>query len=161
MDKTPKTIAQFTYKRLNKSDVGLFRNLKEVFSEAFEEELTRLSKTPTDQYLENILQKENFISLVAMDGENVVGGIVAYVLEKYEQERNEIYLYDLAVAESFRRQGIARNLILKLKEIGREIGVALIFVQADREDEPAIELYRTMSVETEPLHFDITISKSM
>jgi GNAT superfamily N-acetyltransferase len=58
-----------------------------------------------------------FIALAAVEGDAVVGGIVAYELEKFEQERSEIYVYDLAVAGPHRRQGIATALIEQLKTI--------------------------------------------
>jgi aminoglycoside 3-N-acetyltransferase I len=86
-----------------------------------------------------------------------VGGLVAYVLEKYEQERSEIYIYDLAVAEEFRRQGIARKLINELKRLGKAIGSWVIFVQADRVDLPAVRLYQSLGAQEEPLHFDISL----
>jgi aminoglycoside 3-N-acetyltransferase I len=37
----------------------------------------------------------------------VVGALAAYVLPKFERERAEVYIYDLAVAEAFRRMGVA------------------------------------------------------
>ena len=37
----------------------------------------------------------------------MTGALVAYVLEKFERERSEVYIYDLAVAATHRRQGIA------------------------------------------------------
>lgn len=150
--------ADFSCIRLRESDVDLLRSLNVVFSDAFEDPETHLARKPPDQYLERLLAKPHFIALAALSGRNVVGGLVAYVLDKYEQERSEIYLYDLAVAEAFRRQGLARRLIGELKRIGREIGACVIFVQADREDEPAIELYRALGVEEEPLHFDISVN---
>lgn len=45
------------------------------------------------------------------DERKVVGGLVAYELEKFEQDRREIYIYDLAVLESHRRKGVATRLI--------------------------------------------------
>ncbi len=35
------------------------------------------------------------------------------------------------------------------------MGAYVIFVQADREDEPAILLYRSLGIQEEPFHFDI------
>lgn len=89
-----------------------------------------------------------------MDGA-VVGALSAYELVKYEQERSEVYIYDLAVAEHFRRRGVATALIELLKPIARLAGAWVIFVQADREDEPAVALYRGLGLEEQPLHFDI------
>jgi aminoglycoside 3-N-acetyltransferase I len=42
---------------------------------------------------------------VALQDGEVVGGIAAYELIKFEQERSEIYIYDLAVAATHRRKG--------------------------------------------------------
>ena len=96
--------------------------------------------------------------LVARINGTVVGALAGYELVKYEQERSEFYIYDLAVAEPFRRRGIARMLIEALKPIARSAGAWVIFVQADREDEPAVALYRSMGIEEAPLHFDIPLN---
>lgn len=50
----------------------------------------------------------------------VVGGLVAYEFQKFEHERSEIYIYDLAVAEAHRRRGIATALIEELKKLAAE-----------------------------------------
>jgi len=42
---------------------------------------------------------DSFIAVAAMEGDAVIGGIAAYELRKFEQQRSEIYIYDLAVAE--------------------------------------------------------------
>jgi ribosomal protein S18 acetylase RimI-like enzyme len=50
---------------------------------------------------------------------------------KREQERREIYIYDLAAQKQHRRKGIARTLINELGHIGRDRGIYVIYVQAD------------------------------
>ena len=83
---------------------------------------------------------------------------MAYVLPKLEQEKSEIYLYDLAVDENYRLQGIATTLIGELKRVGKGLGAWVIFVQADAVDKPAIKLYESLSaVKEAPYHFDILI----
>ena len=69
-----------------------------------------------------------------------MGGVAAYELQKFDQERSKIYIYDLAVAEAHRREGIAMALIQKLKKIAAARSTYVIFVQADIGDEPAIAL---------------------
>ncbi len=95
-----------------------------------------------------------------MDGETIVGGLVAYELPKFEQSRSELYIYDLAVRESHRRQGVATALIEHLQTIARERGAWVIFVQADtgEEDAAAIALYEKLGEREEVLHFDIPVS---
>lgn len=84
-------------------------------------------------------------------------GSFKHISGKFEKERSEIYLYDLAVDRSFRRQGVATALIEELKRIGREMGAYVIFVQADKapEDFPAQALYRKLGVEEDVFHYDI------
>jgi aminoglycoside 3-N-acetyltransferase I len=143
--------------QLTASDLGLFHQLLEVFGEAFAEPHTYGGAVPSDAYLERLLTKSNLIALAGVSEGRVVGGLVAYVLEKFEQERSEIYIYDLAVAESHRRQGIATALIRLLQSIAKERGAYVIYVQADLVDEPAIRLYQSLGTREDVLHFDIPV----
>jgi aminoglycoside 3-N-acetyltransferase I len=148
----------YSYKLLSRSDALLLKDLIKVFGEAFGEPDTYQSAVPGDSYLESLLGKQHFIALVALAGEEVVGGLAAYELEKFEQERKEIYIYDLAVLESHRRKGIATRLINELKHIARERGAYVIFVQADQGDTPAIRLYESLGIKEDVLHFDISVN---
>jgi aminoglycoside 3-N-acetyltransferase I len=144
---------------LTAHDVALMDKLLRTFGDAFEELDTYTSKRPGDDYLRQLLSRDYFIALVAMKGNDVVGGIVAYELIKFEQERSEIYLYDLAVATAHRREGVATALIRRLQEIAAERGAYVIFVQADTgiDDEPAIALYKNLGRPENVLHFDIPV----
>ena len=83
--------------------------------------------------------------------------LAAYELKKFEQERSEIYIYDLAVAAGHRRRGVATALIRELQRIGTERGAYVIFVQADPPDAPAVALYSKLGVREDVLHFDIPV----
>ena len=95
---------QYTYRQLTSDDVTLLKELLHVFGHAFNDSETYQHAVPSDEYLTNLLGKENFIVVVAMMGKAVVGGLAAYVLEKFEQQRREIYIYDLAVSDAHRRK---------------------------------------------------------
>ena len=144
-----------TLRRLTSADVPLLRQLSAVFGEAFAEPETYAGAPPSNAYLENLLAKEHVIALVALAGEEVLGGLVAYELDKFEQARREIYIYDLAVAEPQRRRGIATALIQRLREIAAEVGAWVVYVQADHGDDPAIALYTKVGTREDVLHFDI------
>jgi aminoglycoside 3-N-acetyltransferase I len=128
-----------------------------VFAYAFGEPETYLNKIPGDAYITALLGKEHFIGIVALSGEEVVGGLAAYELQKFEQDRREIYIYDLAVAEAHRRRGIATNLINELRNIAMARGAYVLFVQADRGDEPAIKFYESLGKREDVYHFDIKV----
>ncbi len=127
-----------------------------TFGEAFGEPDTYGAARPGKAYLGRLLASDHFIAIAALQGDKVVGGIAAYQLRKFEQERSEIYLYDLAVAEAHRRRGIATALILELKRIAKQRGAYVIFVQADPGDEPAIALYTKLGKREDVMHFDIS-----
>lgn len=141
-----------SYKRANLQEL---KSLLAVFGQAFGEPDTYQGAVPSNAYLDTLLKDETFIPLVALADGRVAGGLVAYVLRKFERERSEIYIYDLAVLEEFRRRGIATGLINKLREIAREIGAWVIYVQADTPDEPAVKLYESLGTREDVLHFDI------
>jgi aminoglycoside 3-N-acetyltransferase I len=143
--------------RLVPGDVARLRALNAVFGESFGELATYGAEPPTDAYLDALLAKEHVIALVALKKDDVVGGLVAYELEKFERARREIYIYDLAVAEPHRRQGVATALIERLREIAGERGAWVVYVQADYGDEPAIALYEKVGRREEVLHFDIDV----
>ena len=148
----------YSCKRLAPSDITIMKGLLAVFGAAFEDVPTYQGNIPSDAYLSARLGDGNCIVIVAQHRDAVVGGLVANVLHKLEQEPSEIYLYDLAVDERHRRQGIATRLIEELRTVGKRLGAYVIFVQADAVDEPAIKLYESLSEEKEsPYHFDILV----
>lgn len=129
-----------------------------VFAEGFEDSESYSGARPSDGWAADWLANSNNIALLAEAEGEPVGALAAYVLPKFEQARSEIYIYDLAVLERARRQGVATALIDALRTIARDIGAWTIFVQADilPEDEPARALYRKLaSQEITALHFDI------
>ena len=130
-----------------------------VFGEAFGDAMTYNAARPSRAYLERLLRRDEFIALAAIKGDEVVGGIAAYELRKFEQERSEIYIYDLAVALAHRREGIATALIAELKKIAAARGAYVIIVQADLGDAPAIALYTKLGTREDVLHFDIAITR--
>jgi aminoglycoside 3-N-acetyltransferase I len=146
-------------RHLTADDVPLMVALLATFGEVFNEVETYTAKRPGTGYLRELLAGESFIALVALKNGEVVGGIAAYELRKFEQERSEIYIYDLAVAAAHRRQGIATALIEELKALALRRGAYVIFVQADTgaEDQPAIALYTKLGTREEVLHFDIAV----
>lgn len=143
--------------RLTPADVPRLRALNALFGEAFGEPGTYGGEPPDDGYLAALLTKPHVVALVAMRGAAVVGGLVAYELDKFERARREVYIYDLAVAAAHRWQGIATALIRHLQRIAAARGAWVVFVQADPGDDPAIALYDKLGAREEVLHFDLPV----
>jgi aminoglycoside 3-N-acetyltransferase I len=137
--------------------VELMEGLLTMFGEAFNEHATYNDARPSHEYLQALLANQYFLALVALHGDEVVGGLAAYELRKFEQARSEIYIYDLAVSEQHRRRGIATALIQELKRIAATRGAYVVYVQADLGDDPAIALYSKLGIREDVLHFDIPV----
>lgn len=75
----------YTYVHVSPEQVFRVKELLRVFGEAFEDMDTYQGAVPTDKYLQNLLDKPQFIALVALAEGEVIGGLAAYVLEKFDR----------------------------------------------------------------------------
>jgi aminoglycoside 3-N-acetyltransferase I len=137
---------QILIRRLGEDGLCDMRSMLRCFGDAFDDEATYTDQQPGDAYLGELLGDPSFVALGAIVGGRVVGGLVAYELRKFERERSEFYIYDLAVLAEFRRRGIATALVEALKPIARASGGWVIFVQADAVDAPALTLYDRLGI---------------
>jgi ribosomal protein S18 acetylase RimI-like enzyme len=144
-------------RQLTPADIPTLEAMLALFGDAFDEPDTYNRARPSRFYLARLLARDTFLAVAALDGGAVVGGIAAYVLDKFEQERSEVYIYDLAVAESHRRRGIATAMILEIRRLAAERGAWVVYVQADLDDERAIALYTGLGTREDVLHFDIPV----
>lgn len=151
----------YTVHHLGPAQADLMPRLNSLFGAVFSDEDAYCRKRPRPEYLQRLLSRDSFVALAALDATTgePVGALMAYELAKFEQERSEFYIYDLAVATSHRRMGVATGLIKRLQAIAAERGGYVIFVQADtgEEDAAAIALYTKLGVREEVLHFDIPV----
>ncbi len=143
--------------RIIAGEVAAMEAANRLFDEVFGEDAYK-GPPASRAHLERLLLDPKFIALVAYEGEEMVGALAGYELVKFEADRSEIYIYDLAVREAWRRRGIATGLIDELRSIARDLGAWVIFVQADPPDMPAIALYEKLGKGEEVLHFDINPS---
>jgi aminoglycoside 3-N-acetyltransferase I len=150
----------FAVQRVGPADAVTMRALIRVFGEAFGELETYQANPPSDSYLERLLADPKFVALAAIEDGAVIGGLAAYELVKFEMERSEFYIYDLAVREDRRRRGVATALINALRPIAAKAGAEMVFVQADHGDDAAIALYSKLGRREDVVHFDIATDQS-
>ena len=144
-------MVEIEYKKLETEDLSRLTQLIKVYEEVFEMEDFTL---PAAQYLQSLLEKETVIFYVAMIDKKVVGGLTAHVLPSTYFPSSEVYIYDLAVETEFQRKGIGRQLINSLKEYCASLGLKEVFVQADLEDQHALDFYRaTGGIAESVVHF--------
>src|SRR5258708_19970204 len=116
-----------TYEQLSFSDISEFIALMKLFGEVFEEMDTYQGVKPSESYIKTFLSDSEHIILVAQEGGSVIGGLVAYELKKFEQERSEIYIYDLSVSKVYQRKQVGTTLLKTLKNTVRKPAESLLF----------------------------------
>lgn len=153
--------AGFRVHRLTAQDVPMMPRLNEMFGEVFGMPEEYTGRPASHGYLQRLLGNPGFIALAALEADAVIGGLVAYEFIKFEQERNEVYIYDLAVRAAHRRRGVATALIERACAIAAEQGAWAVYVQADtgEEDAPAIALYSKLGTREEVLHFNLPVPR--
>lgn len=143
-------------RRLAAGDIDTMETANRLFAEVFGEEGYH-GPPPSRDHLHRLLSDEKFMALTAWADGEMIGALAAYEMVKFEAERSEIYIYDLAVREEHRRRGVATALIEALQPIARGKGAWVIMVQADPIDAPAVALYDKLGTREEVLHFDIAV----
>ncbi|MER5914022.1 GNAT family N-acetyltransferase [Streptomyces sp. NPDC001982] len=77
------------------------------------------------------------------DGEDTPVGFVSGVETIHPDKGTEMFLYELAVADPYRRRGIGRALIGRLAALGRELGCYGMWVLIDAGNDVALAAYRS------------------
>ena len=91
---------------------------------------------------EALLADPRTLLLVAFDGERPVGFVLAHVLSRRHGDRAKLFVYEVEVAESHRRRGIASALLGRLGELARERRIRTGFVLTEPGNDAANALYR-------------------
>jgi aminoglycoside 3-N-acetyltransferase I len=125
-------------RKLTSRDLSAFKTLLLLFNQAFEEERD-LSNA---EHLSALLNNRQFVVLAAFSGEKILGGLTAYELPLYYDNKTELFLYDMAVHPDHQRKGIGKQLLEFLKDYCAKNEINTFFVLAHEEDVHALEFYR-------------------
>ena len=103
-----------------------------------------------DHHLAAYLANPSHLLLIArVDGEVV--GQARGIVHLHPDAEPELYVDNLGVAEAWRRQGIARQLMLTLHDLGRAAGCTETWVGTEPDNEPARALYAALGGEYEAI----------
>lgn len=133
-------------KKLNKTDLLLAKSLITVW---LKDDGIPNPKLPPDAYLDKLLNKADFYIFVAIEGDQVVGGLTAYEIPMFYRMENEMFLFEIGVSKSYRQKGIATALINALKETCREKDIKVIFLGTSQDNEAALQLYKSTEGEVQ------------
>ena len=140
--------------RIRENDVKRFIELVEILNEVFEAP----NKVASEIQLKKLLNKSDFHAIVAIKDNKVIAGLTAYELERYYNDKSELYIYDIGVKTELHNQGIGKKLIEYLKDYSKKNGIEGIFVDAHSEDEQAVKFYESTFGKSEKVdHFNFEI----
>lgn len=97
--------------------------------------------TPDHDHAQQFLSNKMNVLLVASDGDQPVGFILAYELERADNQPNMMFFYEVEVSESHRRQGMGKALVAEFKKLCKKRKVGKMFVLTDRGNLAARALY--------------------
>jgi ribosomal protein S18 acetylase RimI-like enzyme len=107
---------------------------------------------------EGLLTDPRTLMLVAFDGGLPVGFVLAHELPRRHGDRSKLFVYEVDVAETHRRRGIASALLERLAELARERGIRVGFVLTEPDNGPANALYRDVGAATAKVTVEWTFS---
>jgi ribosomal protein S18 acetylase RimI-like enzyme len=85
------------------------------------------------------LADESLVSVVAVEGGEVVGFIYGHVLRRFEA--TSLFIYSVDVAEEYRRRGAAKAMLAALSALGKAGRWDEMFVFTNAGNAPALALY--------------------
>ncbi|WP_104167786.1 GNAT family N-acetyltransferase [Arthrobacter sp. SX1312] len=142
-------MSELDVRRLVRGDAATARIMVEMMARVFEEDYEQVGQ----DYVDDLLGRENFWAFAASIGPEIIGGLTAHTLPMTRSQSSELFIYDLAVRPDHQRQGIASRLVLELRAAAAAEGIHEIFVPADNEDVHALEFYRALGATAAPVTF--------
>ncbi len=73
----------------------------------------------------------------------IAGFLTAHCLQRFDKRRAEVLLYEIGVAEQYRRLGVGTALMTAVKESAAEVGADEVWVLTEHDNVPALNLYRS------------------
>ncbi len=98
--------------------------------------------TVVPEYFRDFLSDDQRYFLACFSEGEPVGYLFAYRLARFDGRAPSVFVYEVAVAEAFRRKGFGRALMEESKRLARTDGCAKMFVPTSRGNAAAMALYR-------------------
>jgi aminoglycoside 6'-N-acetyltransferase I len=92
------------------------------------------------------LAEPGHLMLVAIANGEVIAQVAA-VVHRHPDKVTELYIDEVGVSDRWRRRGIARRMVERMFEIGRELGCGEAWVGTEDDNEPAHGLYQGLGAD--------------
>ncbi|HEY9707427.1 MAG TPA: GNAT family N-acetyltransferase [Oculatellaceae cyanobacterium] len=100
-------------------------------------------KSPTQETVVKFLSNSQNILLSAELDNSLVGQVIAYILERWDQDEPMLFLYSIDVAHTYQRKGIGTALIEAVRKLGRVQGCSETFVFTNESNLAGMQLYQS------------------
>lgn len=111
---------------------------------------------PSAEHLAAFLSQPDNVLIVASDGGEPAGYLLAYLLDRVDRNQQMMFFYEIQVAESHRRRGIGKRMIAELKAVCRAQDVMKMWVPTGRANIAATRLYASTGAAPLPADDDVT-----
>ena len=118
-------------------------------------------ETTTRAFLSKQLQSENFFAVIAQVGDDVIGYIAAFAMERppIHLIRKLGFLEGLFVKPAFRRKGIGRGLCEKALALLQEHDVTLVHLTVASRNPDAIAFWRKVGFEDLMVRMELRLTR--
>ena len=87
--------------------------------------------------------------VVAERGDELLGFVLAYRLERLDREAAQLFVYEVGVTPRHRRSGIGARLMEYVRDLVSEESLMEAFVLTDQDNDAAVGLYRSTGGQVE------------
>jgi len=94
--------------------------------------------------------KDHFLYAIKGDHEDSPAGLLWFAIDR-SGSRLKAFVYDLFVEEACRRKGYAREAMLEMEELLRQMGVSRVALHVFGDNSGAMSLYRAIGYQTSDL----------
>lgn len=92
---------------------------------------------------ELFLLDKNNLFLLAFEDEKPIGFLTAHRLQRFDNRKAEVLLYEIGVHQDYRRRGIGKSLINEVKKWAKEVDAAEFWVLTEKTNPIAMSLYES------------------
>ncbi len=120
--------------RIKKTDQKLIDQINQLFDD----------KKWSEKEGNKFLADKNNLLLLAFEDEKPVGFLTAHRLQRFDNKKAEVLLYEIGVHPDYRRQGIGKSLINEVKKWAKEIEASEVWVLTEKTNPIAMKLYQSV-----------------
>jgi aminoglycoside 3-N-acetyltransferase I len=125
-------------RRLGRQEGETFAALIRIFHAAFEMEEPTMAP---QSHLDSLLLRDDFEVWCVWHEGQLAGGLTLMAMPQYFTPLPFLYLHDVAISPDHQRMGLGTALLDGVRRAKAGSGYGQLFVQADEEDDHAVEFY--------------------